>query len=218
MKTPERMACAPRCTIPSRSSQPRRGETGATAYPGPWLLLGWVYTTPSRAPEDAHVQLQSPPGNVVTLRAAKLRHRDTCRLTVTHTTPWHGHHGLHHPFPDKDNPRPAAVRWWLNQCAGKHLHYCRRKQGPTDHPGWRNALVHLFDTTGTPDPRLRLIHPTRARQDAHTRPRVTSDGLHLHVGGYRRHGSLSPAKQGAAYHPPAALLDILHDVLANAEH
>ena len=91
------------------------------------------------------------------------------------------------------------------------------EQEPTDHPGWRDALVHLFHTTGTRDPRLRLVHPTRARQDAHTGPRVISDGLHLHVGGYRRQGSLSPPTQGAAYHP-AALLYVLRDVLADGEH
>ena len=77
---------------------------------------------------------------------------------------------------------------------------------------------HLFHTTGTRDPRLRLVHPTRAKQDAHTGPRVTPDGLHLHVGGYRRRDGLSPPTRGAAYHPPAALMYILRDVLAESEH
>ena len=173
---------------------------------------------PIACPRAAHVQLQSPPGNVVTLRTTKLQHRDTCRLTVPHTTPWHGHHGPHHPFPDNDDPWLAAVRECLNQCADEHLHYCRREQGPTDHPGWRDALVNLFQTTGTRDPRLRLVHPTRAKQDAHTGPQVTLGGLHLHIGAYRRQGSLSPPTQGAAYHPPAAPLYILRDVLADGEH
>ena len=155
---------------------------------------------------------------MVTLRTAKLRHRDTCRLMVPHTTPWHGDHGPHHPFPDNDDPWRAAVRECLSECADEHLHYCRREQGPTNHPGWRDALVHLFHTTGTQDPRLRLVHPTRAKQDAHTGPRVTPDGLHFHVGGYRRQGSLSPPTQGAAYHPPAALLYIPRDLLADGEH
>ena len=168
---------------------------------------------PIVCPRAADVQLQSPPGNVL-----KLRHRDTCRLTVPHMRPWHGHHGPHHPFPDNDDPWPAALRECLNQCVDEHLHYCRREQEPTNHPGWRDALVHLFHTTGTRDPRLRLVHPTRAKQDAHTGPRVTSEGLHLHVGGYRRRGSLSPPSQGAAYHPPVALLYNLRDVLANGEH
>ena len=105
----------------------------------------------------------------------------------------------------------------LNQCADEHLHYCHRDQGPTDHPWWSDALVHLFHTTGTQDPRLRLVHPTRAKQDAHTGPQVTSDVLHLHVRGYCRQGSLSPPTQGAADHPPAALLYILRDVLADVE-
>ena len=166
----------------------------------------------------AHVKLQSPPGNVVKLRTLKLRHRDTCRVTVPHTTPWHGHHGPRHPFPDNDDPWPTAVRECPNQCADEHLHYCRREQEPTNHPGWRNALVHLFHTTGTRDPRLRLVHPKGAKQDAHTGPRVTPDSLHLHVGGYRRRGDLSPPTRGAAYHPPAALMYILHDVLAESEH
>ena len=166
----------------------------------------------------AHVQLQSPPGNVVTLRTANLRHRDTCRLTVQHTTLWHGHNGSHHPSPDNDDPWPAAVRECPNQCADEHLHYCRREQGPTNHPRWRDALVHLFHTTSTQDPRLRLVHPTRAKRDVHTGPRVTSDSLLLDVGGYRRQGSLSPPTHGPAYHPPAALLYILRDVLADSEH
>ena len=104
------------------------------------------------------------------------------------------------------------------QCADEHLHYCRHEQGPTTTPGWRDALAHLFHTTGTRDPRLRLVHPTRAKQDAHTGPRVTPDGLHLHVGGYRRRNGLSPPTRGAAYHPPAALMYILRDVLAESEH
>ena len=47
---------------------------------------------------------------------------------------------------------------------------------------------------------------------------MTLDGLHLHVGGYRRQGSQSPPTPGAAYHPPAALLYILRDVVADGEH
>ena len=180
--------------------------------------LGVGLYNPIACPRAAHVQLQSPPGNIVTLRTVKLLHRDTCRLTVPHTTPWHGHHGPRHPFLDNDDPWPTAVRECLNQCADEHLHYCRREQEPTNHPGWRDALVHLFHTTGTRDPRLRLVHPTGAKQDAHTGPRVTPDGLHLHVGGYRRRGGLSPPTRGAAYHPPAALMYILHDVLAESEH
>ena len=135
--------------------------------------LGVGMYNPIACPRAAHVQLQSPPGNIVTLCTAKLRHRDTCRLTVPHTTPWHGHHGPRHPFPDNDDPWPTAMRECLNQCADEHLHYCRREQEPSNHPGWRDALAHLFHTTGTRDPRLRLIHPTRAKQDAQTGPRVT---------------------------------------------
>ena len=165
----------------------------------------------------ANVLLQSPPGNIVTLRTAKLRHRDTCRLTVPHKTPWHGHHGPHQPFPDNDDPWPAVVLECLNQCPDEHLHYHRREQEPTDHPGSRDALVHLLHTTGTRDPRLRLVHPTRARQDANTGPRVSPGGLHLRIGGYRHQGSLPPPTQGAAYHPPAARLYVLRDVLADGE-
>ena len=198
----------------------------ATLAGGDWVhrvaralaTLAVVLYNPIACPRLAHVKLQSPKGNVVTLRTAKLRHRDTCRLKVPHTTPRHRHHGPHHPFPDNDNPWPAAVRKCLNQFADEHLDYCRREQEPTDHPGWRDSLVHLFHTTGTRDPRPRLVHPTRAKQDAHTGPRVTSDSLHLHVGGYRRQGSLSRPTQGAAYNPLAALLYILRDVLADSEH
>ena len=182
----------------------------ATLAGGDWVLriprvlgaLGVGLYNPIACPRAAHVQLQSPPGNIVTLRTAKLRHRDTCRLTVPHTTPWHGHHGPHHPFPDNDDPWPTAARECLHQCADKHLHYCRREQEPPNHPGWCDALVHLFHTTGTRDPQLRLVHPTRAKQDTHTGPRVTPDGLHLHVGVFRRRGSLSPPPAGGGI-PPA---------------
>ena len=85
---------------------------------------------PIACPRAAHIQLQSPPSNVVTLRTAKLRHRDTFRLTVPHTMLWHGHRGPHHTFPDNDDPWPATVRECLNQCADEHLHYCRGEQGP----------------------------------------------------------------------------------------
>ena len=148
--------------------------------------LGVGLYNPIACPRAAHVPLQSPSDNIVTLCSAKPWHRDTCRLTVPHTTPWHGHHGPHHPFLDNDDPWPAAVRDCLNQSADEHLYYCRRDQGPTDQPGWRDALVHLFHTIGTQYPRLRLIPPRRAKQDAHTGTRVTSDGLHLQVSGYRR--------------------------------
>ena len=110
------------------------------------------------------------------------------------------------------------MRERLNQCADEHLHYCHREQEPTNHPGWRDALIHLFHTTGTQDPRLRLVHPTRAKQDAYTGPRVAPGGLHHRVGGYRRRGNLSPPTQGAAYHPPAALLYIFRNVLAEGEY
>ena len=55
----------------------------------PWALaaLGVGLYNPIACPRAAHVQLQSPPGNIVTLRTVKLRHRDTCRLTVPHTAP-----------------------------------------------------------------------------------------------------------------------------------
>ena len=149
----------------SRGALPRPGVRKSSG--GDWVhcipralaALGVGLYNPIACPRAAHVQLQSPPGNIVTLRTAKLRHRDTCRLTVPHTKPWHGHHGPHHPFPDNDDLWPTAVRECLNQCADEHLHYCRREQEPSDHPGLRDALVHLFHTTGTRDPRLRLVYP-----------------------------------------------------------
>ena len=99
-----------RCTISSRNSQPWRGATGSIAYPGPWLLWGWGSTTPSRDPGRPTSSCIPLPGNVLTLRTAKLRQRDTCRLTVSQRMPWHGHHGPHHPFRDNDDPWPAVVR------------------------------------------------------------------------------------------------------------
>ena len=133
---------------------------------------------------------------------------------MPHTTLWYGGHGPHHPFPGNGDPWPTAVRECLNQCADEHLYHSCCEKEPTNHPGWRN----LFHTTGTRDPRLRLVHPTRAKQDAHIGPRVTPDGLHLHVGDYRPRGGLSPPWRGAANHPPAALMYILHTVLAESEH
>ena len=198
----------------------------ATLAGGDWVnrvpralaTLGVGLYSPIECCRAAHVQLQSPPGNDVTLRTAKLRHPDTCRLTVPRTTPWHGYHGPQHSFQDIDDPWSAAVRECLNQCADEHLHYCRRKQGPTNHPRWRNALVNLFQATGTRYPRLRLLHPMWAKQDPHTSPRGNPDGLQFHVGGYRRQGNLSPKTQGAAYHQPVTLMYIPRDVLVDGEH
>ena len=97
---------------------------------------------------------------------------------------------------------PAAVRECTHQCAQEHLHYCRSEQGLADLPGWREALVNLLHTTGRRDPRLRLIHPTRAEEDANTGPRVSPQGLQLHVGGSCCKGDLRPPyKRGGI--PPA---------------
>ena len=41
---------------------------------------------PIECPTAAHVQLQCPSGNVVTLRTARLRHRDKCRLLVPYAS------------------------------------------------------------------------------------------------------------------------------------
>ena len=90
----------------------------ATLAGGDWVhgipralaALGVGLYNPIVCPRAAHVQLQSPPCNIVMLRTAKVRHRDTCRLTVPHTTLWHGPNGPHHPFPDNDDPWPTAVR------------------------------------------------------------------------------------------------------------
>ena len=62
------------------------------------------------------------------------------------------------------------------------------------------------------------MHTTRARQDAQTGWRVTPGVLHLLVGVYCRKDDLSPPTQGTAYHPPAALMYILREVLVNGEH
>ena len=96
----------------------------------------------------------------------------------------------------------------------QHAHW----EWPTDHFGWRDALVNLFHTTGTQDPRLRLIRHTRAKQDTCTGLRVTPDGLNLHVGSYGRQNDLRPPTQGAAYPPSAALMCILRGVLVDGEH
>ena len=69
------------------------------AIPRALAVLKVGLYNPIECPRAAHVQLQSPQGNVGMLRTAKPRHRDTCRLTVPHMTPSHGHHGPHHPFP-----------------------------------------------------------------------------------------------------------------------
>ena len=111
------------------------GGDWANCIPRALAALGvWLYN-PVECRRAAHVQLQPPPGNAITLRTAKLRHRDTGRLTLSHKTPWHWHHGLHHPFPDNDNRWPTAVGECLNQFADEHLHYCCHEQGPTDQRG-----------------------------------------------------------------------------------
>ena len=107
---------------------PGGGQLDQSRTPGLALLAMGLYN-PIECPRAAHVQPQSPPGNVFTLRTAKLRHRDTGCLTVPHTMPWHRHDGPHHPFRDSDDPWPAAVRECLNQCPDEHLHYRRRQQG-----------------------------------------------------------------------------------------
>ena len=137
---------------------------------------------------------------------------------MPYATPWLWQHSPHHPFLDSDYPWPPAARECLNQCADQHLHYCGRKQEPTDHPGCRDALVTLFHASGTREPGPRLMHPGRAKQDAHTGQRVTPEGLHFQVGGYRRKGNLCPPTQGAVYHLPAAHMYILRDVLVDGEH
>ena len=84
------------------------GSDWVNCVPRALAAPGMGLYDPIECPRAAQVQLQSPLGNVVTLRTARLRHRDTCRLTVPHTTLWHGHHGPHHPFPDNDKPLRAA--------------------------------------------------------------------------------------------------------------
>ena len=54
--------------------------------PRAMAALGVGLYNPIACPRAAHIQVQPPPGNSVTLRTAKLRHRDTCRLTVPHKT------------------------------------------------------------------------------------------------------------------------------------
>ena len=152
------------------------------------------------------------------LRMAKLRRRDVCRIMVPRLVQQHRHHRPGHLYPDNDDPWPAAVRECLHICAAEHLRYNRQEQGPRTHPDWRQPLSDLFHNSGTWDLRLRLIHPTRAKQDAHTGHRGTADGVHLHVGGYRRKGDLTPPTEGTAYHPPAAVMFILRDALVAGEH
>ena len=130
------------------------------------------------------------------LCTAQLRHRETCCLTVLYVTPRNVEHGPHHRFPGNDDPWPAKVRECPHQCAEEHLHCCRRKQGPRDQPGCCKALVSLFHTTGTHDPRLRLVHPTRAKQHAQTSPGLTPNGLHLNVGGFPCKGDPTPPQKG----------------------
>ena len=71
---------------------------------GNWAALGVGLYSPIECPRAVQVTLQFHPGNVVTLRNAKLRHHNTCQLMLPHTAPWHGHHGPHHPFADTDDP------------------------------------------------------------------------------------------------------------------
>ena len=101
---------SPEVHYPVREFATLAGGDWVHRIPRALAALGVGLYNPITCPRAADVQLQSPPGNIVTLRTAKLRHRDTCRLTVPHRTPWHGHHGPRHPFPDNDDPWPTAVR------------------------------------------------------------------------------------------------------------
>ena len=78
--------------------------------------------------------------------------------------------------------------------------------------------AHLFHTTGTRDPRLRLVHPQRAKQDAHTGPTGDPRRPAPPRRGLPPPERPVPPHAGAAYHPPAALMYILRDVLAESEH
>ena len=62
------------------------GGDWVNCIPRALVTFGVGLYNPIECPRAAHVQLQSLPGNVVTLRTARLRHRDTCRLKVPHTT------------------------------------------------------------------------------------------------------------------------------------
>ena len=149
--------------------------------------LGPGFYNPIECPGVAYAQVQSPPGNVITLRTAKLQHRDTSRLTVPFLTPWHGH-----TRPLSIPSRTMTTYGWRccpnasTSAPTSTIHYCRPKQGPTDHTRWRNALINVFETTCTRDPSVSLIHPMRAKQEADTYRQVSLDGLRLLTG--RSHG------------------------------
>ena len=125
----------------------------ATLAGGNWVhrvpqslaALGVGLYNPIACPRAAHVQLESPPGNVITLRTARLRHRDTCRLTVPHATPWHEHHGPHHPSPDNDDPWPAAMRKCLTSAPMSTSTTAAAKRAPPTTPGgatpWSSKYV-----------------------------------------------------------------------------
>ena len=132
----------------------------ATLAGGDWVhrispalaVRGVGLYNPITCPRAAHVQPQSPPGNIVTLRIAKLRQRDTCRLTVPHTMTWHGHHWPHHPLSDNHDPRPTAVRECLNQCADEPLSLLLPRAGAHQPP----QVARRF---GTPPPHHRHAGP-----------------------------------------------------------
>ena len=56
------------------------------------------------------------------------------------------------PSPDNDDPWPTAVRSASTNAPMNTSIIAAMRQGPTNHPGWRDALAHLFHTTapGTP--------------------------------------------------------------------
>ena len=72
------------------------------------------------------------------------------------------------------------------------------------------ALVRHFYTTGMRDPRQRLVHRTRARQDGHIGPRLMQDGLSLHVGGSCPKGWQNIRWRHSMY--------LLCDILVNGAH
>ena len=67
-------------------------------------------------------------------------------------------------------PSPTTTTRDPQQCGNASISARMNTSGTADArriprttPGWRDALVHLFHTTGTRNPRLRLVHPTSAK-------------------------------------------------------
>ena len=174
---------------------PGGGRLGPTLFPGPGCSGGGALQ-PHRMPQGGPRPAAVPPGqrrHAVHRQASAPRHvppdgatRDTMAQAPRAAPPLLRQR---RPMDSSSAGVPQPVRRQtlpvLPSRAGAHRppEMARRPGPPLPHQ--RHA---------GPPPGAHPAH--EAKRYAHTGPKVTLDGLHLHVGGYHRQGSLSPPRRG----------------------